>query len=74
MVRRVHALALFAALSATLPTRAQVVSPAAALTLDQAPPVPVALRSATAPYLESRSARVQGWNPATRCERDVWRC
>jgi dipeptidyl aminopeptidase/acylaminoacyl peptidase len=59
---------LFAATLALLPTvsiHAQTVPPPPALTLDQVPPVPVALRAATAPYLEARSATVEGWNPAT---------
>ena len=42
-----------------------VVAPPAALTLDGVPPVPVALRAATQPYLEYRSATVVDWNPRT---------
>jgi len=56
------ALAVLAAASAT----AQTVSPPSAMTLDHVPPVPLALRAATAPYLEARSASVEGWNPVTR--------
>ena len=37
----------------------------AALILDSVPPVPTALRIATQPYLEYRSAAVVDWNPAT---------
>ena len=56
------ALAVLAAASAA----AQTVSPPSAMTLDHVPPVPLALRAATAPYLEARSASVEGWNPVTR--------
>lgn len=48
-----------------MPLSAQTVSPPPSLTLDQVPPVPVDLRTATAPYLEARSVPVEGWNPAT---------
>lgn len=54
-----------ATLMLTAPLTAQVVSPPSALTLDRVPPVPVALRAATAPYLEARSVAVEGWNSAT---------
>ena len=55
------------ALAFAVPLAAQpaVVSPPAALTLDHVPPVPAALRTATQPYLEFRSAAVAGWNPRT---------
>lgn len=42
------------------------VPPPAALTLDRVPLVPAALRAATQPYLEYRTAAVVDWNPATR--------
>jgi dipeptidyl aminopeptidase/acylaminoacyl peptidase len=64
-MRRIACSALLVLLSATA-ARAQMVSPPPALTLDQVPPVPAALRDATAPYLESRSATVVGWSPTTR--------
>ena len=63
MIRSVTIAATLMVLAA--PVRAQVVPPPPALTLDHVPPVPVALRVATAPYLEARSVSVEGWNPAT---------
>ncbi len=42
-----------------------LIAPPAALTLDRVPPVPAALREATQPYLEYRSAAVVDWNPRT---------
>ena len=53
------------ALLTALPAAAQTVSPPVALTLDRVPPVPAALRTATQPYLEFRTAAVAGWNPRT---------
>ncbi|WP_226016416.1 prolyl oligopeptidase family serine peptidase [Novosphingobium sp. FKTRR1] len=38
----------------------------AAIEVDGAPPVPLAIAEATRPYLEFRSVRFQGWNPIDR--------
>lgn len=42
------------------------IAPPAALVVDGAPPVPASLAEETRPYMESRSAGFQGWNPRTR--------
>ncbi|MGP7795769.1 prolyl oligopeptidase family serine peptidase [Sphingomonas sp. CLY1604] len=42
------------------------VAPPAAIVADGIPPVPQALADATRPYLESRAAGFDGWNPVTR--------
>ena len=51
--------AAFAQQPASVPTPAALVS-------DDIPAVPLALRDATQPYMEFRTASFQGWNPATR--------
>jgi dipeptidyl aminopeptidase/acylaminoacyl peptidase len=43
-----------------------VVTPPAALVVDQVPPVPALLADATRPYLEYRTAPFEGWNPKTK--------
>ena len=50
---------------AVAPSAATIPKPAA-ITADGMPALPDALRSATQPYLEFRTATVLGWNPATR--------
>ena len=62
---------MIAAVALALPAPAlaapvDAVPPPAALTLDRVPAVPLAVRAATQPYLEFRSAAVVDWNPATR--------
>ena len=52
------------AMAADAPTA--VIAKPAALTADGMPALPDALRAATQPYLENRSAGVLSWNPATR--------
>ncbi len=43
-----------------------VVTPPAALVIDNIPPVPQSLAAATRPYLEFRTANFLGWDPATK--------
>jgi dipeptidyl aminopeptidase/acylaminoacyl peptidase len=58
------------ALLAAVPTLAQqapaTVPTPAAIVADGIPPVPVALRDATLPYMEFRTATFLGWHPAKR--------
>lgn len=53
-------------LTAAVPALAQtaVVEKPAALTADGVPAIPQALAEATRPYMEFRTASIQGWNPA----------
>ncbi|NIJ07395.1 dipeptidyl aminopeptidase/acylaminoacyl peptidase [Sphingomonas vulcanisoli] len=65
MALRILALATLAAMA--MPALADpVVTPPAALMLDQVPPVPPSLADATRPYLEYRAAAFEGWNAATK--------
>lgn len=48
------------------PPGGPTVAPPAAIVADGIPPVPQALADATRPYLESRAAGFDGWNPVTR--------
>ena len=57
--------AMLLATATMFPAAAQVAKPDA-LTVDGAPPVPVALATRTRPYLEARSAAVQAWDPVSR--------
>ena len=58
-------LALLLAAPVAAQRDAPVVPPPAAMVVEGAPPVPVALAELTRPYLEFRSAGFAGWNPAT---------
>ena len=61
--------ALFVTAALPLPAAAQQTAPApvvekpAALTADGVPAIPQALADATRPYMEYRTATLQGWNP-----------
>ncbi|QMW24467.1 prolyl oligopeptidase family serine peptidase [Sandaracinobacteroides saxicola] len=62
-----HGLLIAVALMLVTPVAAQpadVIPAPAALVTDGMPPVPVALRAATQPYMEFRTAGFVGWNPA----------
>ncbi len=52
--------------TATRAETASAIPRPAAITADGMPPLPDALRTATQPYLEYRTASVLGWNPTTR--------
>lgn len=57
------------AIAVAAPALAQadaMVTPPAALVLDQVPPVPVSVAAATRPYMEFRTAGFLGWDPTTR--------
>ncbi|MEA3004188.1 MAG: hypothetical protein QOH81_2976 [Sphingomonadales bacterium] len=58
-------LCLAAAAGLAAPALSQVEKPAA-LVADGIPPVPDRLAEATRPYMEFRTAALQGWNPRTR--------
>ena len=55
-----------AAFVSAAPAVAQQVERPAALVADGIPPVPQDLADATRPYMEFRTAALQGWNPRTR--------
>ena len=55
-----------AAFVSAAPAVAQQVEKPAALVADGIPPVPQDLADATRPYMEFRTAALQGWNPRTR--------
>src|SRR5688572_9706700 len=57
---------LAAALLSAFPVAAADVEKPAALVADGIPPVPAELADATRPYMEFRTAALQGWNPRTR--------
>jgi dipeptidyl aminopeptidase/acylaminoacyl peptidase len=57
---------LAAAFAAAVPALAADVEKPAALVADGIPPVPSELADATRPYMEFRTAALQGWNPRTR--------
>ena len=63
---RFAVLTLLAATPALAQEAAPVVAPPAAMVVDGAPPVPVALAERTRPYLEFRTAGFQGWNPRSK--------
>jgi dipeptidyl aminopeptidase/acylaminoacyl peptidase len=63
MAKLLHALAVSVALAGAAIASEPVVQPPPALTLDAVPQVPVALRAATQPYMEFRTASFQGWDP-----------
>jgi dipeptidyl aminopeptidase/acylaminoacyl peptidase len=58
-----RALAVVFALAGSAVRAEPVVPPPPALTLDGVPQVPQALRAATQPYMEFRTAGFQGWDP-----------
>ncbi len=58
--------ALLAAAIAVTPATAADVEKPAALVADGIPAVPDSLADATRPYMEFRTATLQGWNPKTR--------
>ncbi|MET1112229.1 MAG: hypothetical protein ABWX67_11950 [Allosphingosinicella sp.] len=58
-------LALLAATLFSAPALAEVEKPAA-IVADGIPAVPDALAERTRPYMEFRTAALQGWNPAKR--------
>jgi dipeptidyl aminopeptidase/acylaminoacyl peptidase len=59
-------LVLLAAAFMGAPALAADVEKPAALVADGIPPVPAELADATRPYMEYRTATLQGWNPRTR--------
>lgn len=60
----VSSIAIFSATAATAQD-APTVAPPAAMVIEQAPPVPVALAAETRPYVEARSVAFNGWSPTT---------
>lgn len=66
MQRITAAVALTIAGTAMAQDSTPTVAPPAAIVADGLPPVPQALAAATRPYLESRAAAFDGWNPVTR--------
>jgi dipeptidyl aminopeptidase/acylaminoacyl peptidase len=62
---RLRHVLLAAAAALAVPALAQVEKPAA-LVADGIPPVPQELAEKTRPYMEFRTAGLQGWNPQTR--------
>ncbi|MFN7177075.1 MAG: TolB family protein [Thermaurantiacus sp.] len=63
MHKLLRAFAVSVALAGAATATEPVVPPPPALTLDAVPQVPVALRAATQPYMEFRTASFQGWDP-----------
>ncbi len=77
LMRHARLLALFLASTAALPAAAQdapasqpapqpAVAKPAALTAEAMPPIPLSLAERVRPYLESRGAGFDGWDPKTR--------